>query len=715
MKNFETKLLSYMYYRKINRINLVELMKRLSILLLILLALISCKAQTIEDLIAKNKNIDSSKVVLPDSDHPKDNRLITQLISRYHYKKFDLNDSLSSVIYDNYIKILDNNRMYFLKSDIEEFEKYRDKFDDFLLTGTLETGFEIFNKYKQRLAERIKYIDKQLETEFDYTKEETFVPNRKDAEWAESEDELDELWRKRLKNDALNRKLDGREWEDIAKTLGDRYHRYHKIILQYDSEDVFQLYMNAYTDAVDPHTSYFSPITSENFNIDMSLSLEGIGAQLTSLDDYTTVNRIIPGGPADKSGLLHKDDRIVAVGQGEDGEMVDVVGWRLDDVVQLIRGEKGTIVRLSIIPAEAELNMSTEEIQITRDKVKLEDQAAQSEIILINHEDTEYKLGVLKIPAFYMDFEAQRKGDPDYKSTTRDVRKLLEELKKQDIDGVIVDLRENGGGSLQEAIELTGLFIEKGPVVQVRNSNGSIEVGRDPDDEIVYDGPLAIMINRYSASASEIFSGAVQDYGRGIVVGETTYGKGTVQNLIDLGMFTKSKDEKEGKVKMTIAKYYRVTGSSTQHMGVVPDISFPSPVDPDNYGESSKPSALPWDQIPSTSYQSYANLDKFIPRLQKKHEERIQNNLEFQYMLEDIEKYNERKEKKEFSLNEEVRKLEREKSKEEENKRDEERASNSEITVIEKGEVKQKDLRVDDPELEEASYILADLIAMKVG
>jgi carboxyl-terminal processing protease len=704
-----------MYYSNQNRKKLVNFMKKLFFLSLLIVALISCKAQSIDELIAKNSDIDSAKVILPDADHSQDNRLITQLISRYHYKKFNLNDSLSSVIFDNYIKMLDNNKMYFLKSDIDEFEQYRNKFDDYLLTGTLNEGYAIFNRFKQRLNERIKYVDTALKNEFDYTKDETFIPNRKDADWASTIEELDELWRKRLKNDALNRKLDGRDWEDISKTLSDRYHRYHKIVLQYDEEDVFQIYMNAYTEAIDPHTSYFSPVTSENFDIDMSLSLEGIGAQLTSDGDYTKVTRIIPGGPADKSGLLKKDDRIVAVAQGEDGEMVDVVGWRLDDVVQLIRGEKGTLVRLNIIPAESEVNMSTKEIQLVRDKVKLEDQAAQSEIILIENDGVEYKLGVIDVPAFYIDFEGQKKGDPDYKSTTRDVRKLLEELKKENVDGVIVDLRENGGGSLQEAIELTGLFIEDGPVVQVRNSNGTIEVGRDPDNNIVYDGPLAVMVNRYSASASEIFSAAIQDYGRGIVVGETTYGKGTVQNLIDLGMFNRNKDEKEGKVKLTIAKYYRVTGSSTQHMGVIPDIMFPSAVDPEDYGESSKPSALPWDQIRSTNYQKFADLSRVIPKLRSRHEERIKNNLEFQYMLEDIEDYKERREKKEFSLNEEVRKKERELAEKKDKKREEERASNTEITVIEKGEVTKKDLRVDDPELEETGYILADLIKFNVG
>jgi carboxyl-terminal processing protease len=704
-----------MYYSNQKHKKLVEFMKKFSFVLLLIVALISCKAQSLEKLIAKNSDIDSAKVILPDVEHSQDNRLITQLISRYHYKKFDLNDSLSSIIFDNYLKMLDNNKVYFLKSDLDEFETFRNKFDDFLLTGTLEAGYSIFNRYKQRLAERIEYVDKELKTEFDYSIDESFTPNRKDAEWAASSEELDEIWRKRLKNDALNRKLDGREWDEIAKTLGDRYHRYHKIILQYDEEDVFQLYMNAYTEAVDPHTSYFSPITSENFDIDMSLSLEGIGAQLMSEDDYTKVSRIIPGGPADKSGLLQKDDRIIGVAQGEDGEMVDVFGWRLDDVVQLIRGEKGTRVRLNVIPADADVNMASKEIIIERDKVKLEDQAAKSEIILIENEGTEYKLGVIDIPAFYIDFDAQRKGDPDYKSTTRDVRKLLDELKKESVDGVIIDLRENGGGSLQEAIELTGLFIEQGPVVQVRNANGSIEVGRDPDKDIAYSGPLAVMVNKYSASASEIFSGAVQDYGRGLVIGETTYGKGTVQNLIDLGMFKKSKAEKEGKVKMTIAKYYRVTGSSTQHMGVIPDIVFPGVIDAHEFGESSKPSALPWDQIPSTNFQKFSDLGRFLPELRKKHDSRISNNLEFQYRLEDIDEYNERKNKTEFSLNEEVRKQERELAAEKRKKREEERETSSSVTVIEKGEVTKKNLRVDDPELEEAGYILTDLIAMNIG
>lgn len=689
-------------------------MRKFLFALILIVVPISCKAQSIDELIAKNADIDTFKVVQPYDNHPQINKVITQLISRYHYKKFELNDSLSSVIFDNYIKMLDNNRVYFLKSDIEEFEKYRNQFDDYLLIGVLDPAYDIFNRYKKRLNERIEYIQERLKTEFDFTKEESYIPDRTEAEWATTVEELDEIWRKRLKNDALNRKLDGKEWDEIVESLETRYKRYHKIILQYESEDVFQLYMNAYTAAVDPHTSYFSPVTSDNFDIDMSLSLEGIGAQLTTDMDYTKVNRIIPGGPADKAGELKKDDLIVGVAQGEEGEMVDVVGWRLDDVVQLIRGKKGTLVRLEIIPADSDPNLPAKEIEIVRDKVKLEDQAAKSEIIMINNDGVDYKIGVIDIPGFYIDFEAQRNGDPDYRSTTRDVRKLLKELKNENVDGIVIDLRENGGGSLQEAIELTGLFIEEGPVVQVRNSNGKIEVGKDPDESIVYNGPLAVMVNRYSASASEIFSGAIQDYGRGVVVGETTYGKGTVQNLIDLNMFMGS-EEKEGKVKMTIAKYYRISGSSTQHKGVVPDIRFPSPIEPDEYGESSKPSALPWDEIESAEFEPYNNVEKYLAELRNKHEERVKNNLEFQYMLEDIEEYKEKREKKEYSLNINTRKEERELAEAKKKARDEARQDSSEVTVIEKGEVKKQNLKVDDPELEETGHILADYIAMKVG
>ena len=687
-------------------------MKKLLFVVILTLLPIGCKAQSIDELIEKNTDIDTFKVIQPYEDHAQVNKLITQLVSRYHYRKVALNDSLSSVIFDNYINMLDYNKVYFLKSDIDEFEKYRNQFDDYLVVGVLDPAYNIFNRFKTRLTERIKYVENRLNTEFDFSKDESVVLDRKDAEWASSVEELDDIWRKRLKNEALRRKLDGKDWDDIAKALRTRYERYHRLILQYDGEDVFQLYMNSYTAAIDPHTNYFSPMASDNFDIDMSLSLEGIGAELTTDMDYTKVNRIIPGGPADKTGELHKDDKIVGVAQGEDGEMVDVVGWRLDDVVKLIRGEKGTLVRLEIMPAEADPNMPSKLIKIIRDKVKLEDQSAKSEIIMLDNDGADYKLGVIDVPGFYMDFEAQKEGDQNYKSTTRDVKNLLIELEKENVDGIVIDLRENGGGSLQEAIELTGLFIQDGPVVQVKNSNGKIDVGTDPDPDIVYDGPLAVMTNRFSASASEIFSGAIQDYGRGLIIGETTYGKGTVQNLIDLNMFLRD-DEKEGKVKMTIAKYYRITGSSTQNMGVVPDIAFPSPVDPNEYGESSQPSALPWDQIQSTTFTKFGNISKYIPELKDKHDERIKNNIEFKYLDEDIAEYKEMSKKTEFSLNYDKRKAEREEAEEKDKLRDEARQDSTQITVIEKGEVTKKNLMKDDPALEETGHILSDYIALR--
>ena len=429
-------------------------------------------------------------------------------------------------------------------------------------------------------------------------------------------------------------------------------------------------------------------------------------------DDYTTIARIIPGGPAAKSENLFEDDRIVAVGQTENGEMIDVVGWRLDNVVKIIRGKKGTMVRLAILRADATLDMPTEEVKLMRDKIKLEEQAASSEIITIEEEGAAFKLGVIEIPAFYIDFEAQRKGDPEYRSTTRDVKKLISALNQENVDGLIIDLRSNGGGSLQEAVELTGLFIKDGPVVQVRSSDGKIDVEYDESSSIFYSKPIAVLINRYSASASEIFAGAIQDYGRGIVVGEQSFGKGTVQNLIDLNRFMPTKDDDLGKLKITIAKFYRVTGSSTQKLGVIPDIEYPS-LPREEFGESSQQSALKWDQINSTNYERYGDLTPFFAQLLKKHEQRIIKNLEFQYLKEDIEEYIIRKNKTEYSLNEDIRAKEREEYEARKKKREEEREKFENLVLNEKEEVHTPNIRIDDPLLEETGFILADLIILK--
>ncbi|MDH7604367.1 MAG: carboxy terminal-processing peptidase, partial [Melioribacter sp.] len=543
----------------------------------------------------------------------------------------------------------------------------------------------------------------------------SFSPDREKADWAKSKEELDEIWRLRLKNDALNLILSGKDWKGAAEVLLKRYQNFHKIILQYEAEDVFSLFMNSVTQVYDPHTDYFSPAASENFSISMKLSLEGIGATLRQENDYTVVAGIVPGGPAAKSGLLHEEDKIVGVAQGEDGEMVDVIGWRLDDVIQLIRGKKGTVVRLQILKASDGPNAIPTEIKLVRDEVKLEEQAAKSEIMNIQHEGYNFKLGIIKLPSFYTDFEAQQKGKPDYKSTTRDVKEILKKFKEEKVDGVVIDLRNNGGGSLQEAIQLTGLFIKEGPVVQVKNMMNIIEVDKDPDPEIHYDGPLAVLVNRFSASASEIFSAAIQDYGRGIVIGENTYGKGTVQNLLDLNRHIPIANKKLGQLKLTIAKFYRINGSSTQHKGVQPDITFPSPYSSEEFGESSQPSALPWDQIQPAQYEKYGDLSKFISLLIKKHDERTKKDPEYQLLLDDIEEFKENRAKKVFSLNEEIRKQERNKAEERKKKKEEERAKISGIDIKDKKEVESQSSITSDYELKESARILADLILAKVG
>ncbi|MFC2133045.1 carboxy terminal-processing peptidase [Bacteroidota bacterium] len=678
--------------------------------LFLLIFVVSCEAQTPQQLAMENQSIDTNKVLVPAFNHPKIDQVIEKIFQRAHYKKFELNDSLSSVIFDNYLNIMDRSKLYFVKSDVDRFEIYRSDFDDDINNGTLDPSFDIFNVFKNRVNERIDYVLNRLPEGFDFAVDEYFEPDREEADWAETQEELDELWRKRLKNDALNLVLSGKDWDGVVETLSNRYKRYHKLILQYKSEDVFQLFMNAFSETIDPHTNYMSPITSDNFRISMSLSFEGIGAQLTMRDEYTTIQKVLPGGPVFKGGILKEGDRIVGVAQGSEGEMIDVIGWRLDDVVQLIRGEKGTEVKLQVLKADAEPGLPPEEIVIVRDEVKLEEQAAKKEIITINENDINFKLGVITIPSFYIDFDAKSKGEEEYKSTTRDVRRLLNELNEEGVDGVIIDLRNNGGGALQEAIDLTGLFVEKGPVVQVRHSNNLIEVGRDYDPNIVYTGPLAVMVNRFSASASEIFTGAIQDYGRGIVIGEQTYGKGTVQNLLDLNRFMPTVRDKLGQLKLTIAKYYRITGGTTQHLGVVPDILYPAAVPHEEFGESSKPSALPWDKIEPVKFDIYDDLSDIIPVLQEEHAERIAQNQEFQFLMEDYAAMRERRSKKSFSLNEEQRKLEREESEAQRKAREESRQNLAGIELEGQEEVALNNLNIDDPLLEEGGHILANLI-----
>ncbi|MBN2571823.1 MAG: carboxy terminal-processing peptidase, partial [Ignavibacteriales bacterium] len=517
---------------------------------------------------------------------------------------------------------------------------------------------------------------------------------------------------KKLKNETLSLKLRGKDWTSNSETVLKRYEQFHKAILQYKNEDVFELFMNIYTGIVDPHTNYFSPEDSDNFRISMSLSLEGIGAQLRSEDDYVTIVGIVPGGPADKSQKLKEGDRIVAVGQDDEGEFVDIVGWRTDEAVKLIRGDKGTTVRMLILPADANIDSKPVEIKLVREKIKLEDQAAQKDTVYIYKDTKLYTIGVVKVPAFYLDFEGKRKNDPDYKSTTKDVKRIIEEFKKEGIDGVIVDLRNNGGGSLLEAVELTGLFIDSGPVVQVKKSDGMIEVDRDIDNSITWNGPLLVMVNKNSASASEIFSAAIQDYGRGLIVGEQTYGKGTVQNLIDLSKFVPAEDDNIGQLKITVAKFYRITGGSTQHKGVVPDIEYPTRYSAEEVGESSLPSALPWDQIDPTKFKAVNNFSKSLSDLIKNHSERAKNNIEFQFLLEDIEEYNKNKDLQMVSLNEEKRIQERDEEDAQKKLRDEQRQQKLEINIDNVPEVNTKQTKKEDYLLQESGEILTDFIQL---
>jgi len=690
-------------------------MKAIPIILLIILTANFFLADSKKSSDEEEFYSDTLRTIEPKNHFTLENQLVTTMLSRYHFKEFSLDDSLSSLMFDKYLKTLDYSKVYFYESDINALEKERYSFDDYILAGDIQPFFDIFNLYKQRMSERMEYVDTILARSFDFTINDSAEVNRDNSTWAASLETMNKLWEGRIKNDALNLNLAGRDEEAIKANLKKRYENFNRALYQYNSEDVFQLAMDAYTSSVDPHTNYLSPATSENFKIDMSLSLEGIGARLMSEDGYTKVVEVIPGGPVFKSKEIVVDDRIIAVAQGEDGEFVDVIGWRITDVVKLIRGPKETTVRLQILKAKDGVTAKPEEISLVREKVKLEDQAAKKKIVEINNNGLAYKIGVITIPNFYTDFEGNRNGDNSGKSTVVDVRKLLEELKQEKVDGVVIDLRNNGGGALSEAIDVTGLFIDLGPVVQVKNAEGSVEVGEDVDPSLVYSGTLAVMVNRFSASASEIFAAAIQDYERGIVVGEQTYGKGTVQNLIDLNRVSRNSSNKFGQLKLTIAKYYRINGGSTQNLGVVPDISFPSYIDPQEFGESSEPSALPWDQIDATDYKLYSNLEKILPELISSSEKRRNTDPEFQYLLEDIVTYKYARDQRYISLNETVRNQKKEADDEKEFIRENERRQRKGLKLLDKGEVPEKNADEDDIFITETAMIVSDMINLSGG
>ncbi len=585
--------------------------------------------------------------------------LSAEVLKRFHYKPIALDDDLSAKIFDAYIKSLDGEKIFFVQADIDEFSGARNKLDDAILNENLSIPFAVFNVYKQRIAQRVTYAQSLLKTGFDFDKKEVYQYNREKAAWVKSEDAMQELWQKRVKNDWLRLKLAGKEDKTISDVLNKRYENYLKSVSKLKSDDVFQSFMNAYAMSIDPHTNYFGVRASADFDISMKLSLDGIGAVLEEKDEYTTIRELVAGGPAALSGKLKVGDRIVGVGQGKNGPIVDVTGFRLDDTVSLIRGATDSIVVLETLPAEASLDGQHQFVSIIRKKISLEKQAAKKTIIEVKEGNATRHIGVITLPIFYEDFVARSKGDKDYKSATRDVAVLLEGLKKDKVDSLLIDLRNNGGGSLTEAINLTGLFIDQGPVVQERNVKGEIKVDSDVQRGVSWDKPMGVLINHASASASEIFAAAIQDYGRGIIIGETSFGKGTVQSVVDLDGLVKNDKPKFGGLKMTIAQFFRINGSTTQLRGVTPDISLPSFLNSDNFGEASYENALPWSQIKAANYKTTGNLTSLLVSLKINHELRISKNKDFQYLIKDIADITAERKKNALSLNLSDRKKER--------------------------------------------------------
>jgi len=623
-------------------------------LLIAALASLPLSAQLAPQYLAQNIPLDVDTIyqeITPVDEYTPITRSILSQLIRNHYSEVRVDDDFSSLLLDRYLENLDGSRIYFTQADIDEFEQYRFELDDMLRAGDVEAGFVMYNRYQQRVIERMVYSLKRIEEDdmpFDFTIDESMVIDRSEEPWPANHEELEDLWRKRVKSNVLSALLADEDTSEaeVLEDLSERYRSQLSQLLKNDQREVFQLYMDTLTMAIDPHTQYYLPQAAENFNMNMSLQLQGIGAVLTTEDEYTKVVEIVTGGPADLSGELQPNDRISAVAQG-DGEFVDVIGWRVDDVVQLIRGEKGSVVRLNVIPSNSDSDFEQKIVSITRDTVQLENQSAQSDIIEIERDGETFSIGVIELPTFYIDFTALQNRDPNYRSTTRDVRRLLEELKAQDVDAVVMDLRNNGGGSLLEANSLVGLFIDRGPTVQVMDAEQRNTVQGDSDPGLAYDGPLAVLVNRLSASATEIFAGAIQDYQRGLVLGSQTFGKGTVQELIPLG---------EGQLKITRAKFYRISGESTQFRGVLPDVDFPDIYDvSEEIGEEALPSALPWDTIETTSfYRPFGDLQPFLPTLVNRHEERMQTDPDFNFINAQIQRALENRADNSVSLNRET-------------------------------------------------------------
>ena len=682
--------------------------------------------------------VDGVANIKPDEHQKFVTRQVVSLIENYNYKKQKINDSISSIVLDRYIKALDPSRYYFLASDIKGFEKFRNTLDDDFKNGDLSAPFYIFNVYLKRYNERIDYSISQIKSKFDFNQNDTYTYDREKMPWISSTISLDEIWKKRVKYELINLKITGANELKNIETLTKRYQSLKNQAAKFNNQDVFQLIMDSFTEAIDPHTNYFNPRNAEVFNQEMARSLEGIGATLQLENEVTKIVTIVAGSPAYKSKQLNSGDRIIAVAQGIDGDFEDVIGWRIDNTVSKIKGPKGTTVRLKVIPVGKELSSKPIVVTLVREKVVLAEQSAQKKVKTINVEGKLYKIGVIDVPAFYADFKAANAGDPNYKSTTRDVRLLIDTLKRIDkVDAIIMDLRANGGGSLNEAIDLTGLFIDKGPVVQVKDYSSNVRISEDKDAGAIWDGPLGVMVDRLSASASEIFAAAIQDYGRGVVMGTQTYGKGTVQSSIDLNnlvdesilqklvaLFKSNNSSNSslnldkdgvpqlGQINLTMAKFYRINGSSTQHKGVYPDFNFPSIYPLDKIGEDTEPSALPFDMVKPSLYKTDEELVVTKQKLMSLHQQRMLKSLDYKMLKQDIEESQKRELETSVTLNEVKLKNERDQMEAKALLRLNELRAARGLAPLKKGDKKAKEDNFDFV-LDESLQIMADLMRLR--
>ena len=596
------------------------------------------------------------------TEKPVDNyllKLVTAISERAHISQKNVNNESSIKILNSFIKSLDSFKMYFIEDDITYFQRYRYKIDDTLKSGDLDPIFDMFNIYRLRVQQRLSYSINLVNSINSFDGEETYEFRTKKKTWSKTNKTLDNQWRKKTKNDLLSLVLAGQELESAKITLKKRYQRFLDRVNGYKEEEVINIFLNSYMDNLDPHSNYLTPSQAEEYEIQTSLSYEGIGARLQNNDDFIEIVNLIPGGPAENNGLLKPLDKIIGV-YNEENLLIDVIGWDVNEVVKLIRGPKGSTVKLKILPTSSDADSNPYDLSLIRDDVTLEEQAASSYIKTLDIDNKQFHIGVITVPSFYQDFAARRRGDKDYKSTASDVKKIVEELQEIGIDAIVMDLRGNSGGLLDEATALTGLFIDNGPIVQLKDMDNNIEILDDPYPGMVYNGPMVIMIDRYSASASEIFAGAMQDYQRGIVIGQKTFGKGTVQNLYPLDRYSRYQSKKGfGQLTLTIAKYYRVTGSGTQNIGVIPDIELPSFINAEVIGEETKSNTLPWDQIVKLDFKTHHELSSVLSIVEDSFLSRKENNLALKFLIEDIDDFNDDQQVRIVSLNIDQRKNDR--------------------------------------------------------